>query len=371
MKRIILSIATLGLAFSAWAGNPARTGTAGATELMINPWAYSSGWNGVNSSNVRGVDAFNLNIAGLSQIKSTNVGFSYIDYLKLAEIKINSFGLAQKIGGNSYIGLSVFSMNMGNIERTDVNNPDGGIGTYSPRLNNVAIGYAHKFSEAITCGLVFRGISEAGASDVKARAACMDAGVQYSAKSPKERARDNEVKGRDIHLGISLRNVGINGVFTGDGLSYQITDADGVQRTMQMRSAAFQLPTQLHIGVSYDIRLDKDTNTTNAAYNNKLTIAGNFTSNAYANNQIGLGLEYAYKKIFALRGGYQYENDLTNSDLRINAFSGFAFGASIYIPLKKASNDNLLAFDYSYRDSRFLGATHSFGVRIDLGDSKN
>jgi hypothetical protein len=369
MKRIILSIATISIAALAWAGNPARTGTAGATELMINPWANSSGWNGVNSSNVKGVDAFNLNIGGLSQMNSTSVAFTYTDYLHLAGIKINSFGLAQKLGSSSYIGLTVFSMNFGDIQRTDVNNPDGGIGTYSPRFSNIALGYAYKFSDAITCGLVFRGISEAGASDVNARSACMDAGVQYSAKSPGERARDNELKGRDIHLGISLRNVGVNGVFSGDGLSYQITDADGISRTMQMRSLPFQLPTQLHIGLSYDIRLDRDT--TDKSYNNRLTIAGNFTSNAYANNQFGLGFEYGFKKIFALRAGYQYENNIMDNDLRINAFSGFAAGASIYIPLKKGSTDNLLAFDYSYRDSRFLGATHSIGVRIELGESKN
>lgn len=364
MKRIILSLSALAIATIGWAGNPARTGTAGATELMINPWANSSGWNGVNTSNVKGVEAFNLNIAGLTQINSTNVAFSYIDYLHLANIKINSFGLAQKVGSSSYIGLSVFSMNFGNIERTDVNNPDGGIGTYSPRFNNIALGYGHKFSDAISCGLVFRAISESGASDIKARTGCMDAGVQYTGKS--KASIKSGLKGRDIHLGISLRSVGVNGTFAGDGLSYNITDAGGVQRTMQIRSAAFQLPTQLHIGVAYDIRLDRDS----LLYNNRLSVAGNFTSNAYANNQIGLGFEYGYKKIFAIRAGYQYEDQITNSELRINAFSGIAAGASIYIPISKGGGDNLLAFDYSFRDSRILGATHSFGIRIDLGDSE-
>jgi hypothetical protein len=368
MKRIIISAVVLGMAIAVKAGNPARTGTAGATELMINPWANSSGWNSINTANVKGVEAFNLNIAGLTKINSTNVGFSYVDYLHLASIKINSFGIAQKIGDQSYIGLSVFSMNFGNIERTDVNNPDGGIGTFSPRFNNFSVGYGHKFSEYISCGLLFRGISESGASDVKARTGCMDAGVQYSGKSKK--ARKYEVKGSDIHLGISLRSVGVNGTFSGDGLSYSITDPDGVSRTMQIRSAPFQLPTQLYIGVAYDIRLDKDTNTTNTQYNNRLTIAGNFTSNAYANNQLGLGLEYGFKKVFAIRAGYQYENKIFDKELRINAFSGLAAGASIYIPVKKGSDDNILAFDYSYRDSRFLGATHSFGVRIDLGSSE-
>ncbi len=366
MKRIIISITALSIAAISWAGNPARTGTAGATELMINPWANSSGWNGINTANVKGVEAFNLNIAGITQINSSNIAFSYVDYLKLADIKINSFGLAQKIGSSSYIGLSVFSMNFGNIMRTDVNNPEGGIGTFSPRFSNFAIGYGHKFSDAISCGLVFRGISEAGASDVKARTGCIDAGVQFSAKSKKVLMPKSAVKGRDIHLGISLRSVGVNGAFAGDGLSYHATDVDGIQRTLQARSATFQLPTQLHIGVSYDLRLDQDS----GVYNNRFTLAGNFTSNAYANNQFGLGFEYGYKKIFALRAGYQYEDKINDAALRINAFSGIAAGASIYIPLKKGGSDNLVAFDYSFRDSRILGATHSFGIRIDLGESE-
>ncbi len=176
----------------------------------------------------------------------------------------------------------------------------------------------------------------------------------------------NEVKGRDIHLGISLRSVGVNGVFAGDGLSYKVTDDDGVSRTMQVRSAAFQLPTQLHIGLGYDIKLDKDS----GVYNNRLTIAANFTSNAYANNQFGLGFEYGFRRIFALRAGYQYEKNINDAELRINAFSGIAAGASIYIPLKKGGSDNMLSLDYSFRDSRILGATHSFGIRIDLGESE-
>ncbi len=362
MKRIIFKSLFLGLSIAAMAGGPGNNGTKGAMELTINPWAGSSGWNGINNANVKGVEAFNLNIGGLSNINSTNINLTYTDYLHNAGIKINAFGIAQKLGSSSYIGISYMSMNFGDIQRTDVNNPDGGIGTYSPRFNNFGIGYTYKFSNAISCGLVFRGISEIGAADVKARTASLDAGVQYSTKTSKK--DEKAIKGEDFHFGISLRNVGPNGSFSGDGLASRITDADNVQRTMQIRTASFQLPTQLLIGLSYDIKLDKQP----IVYNNRLTLAANYSSNSYANNQFGLGFEYGYKRIFALRAGYQYEAQLTDMEKRINAFSGIAAGASIYIPLKKAS-DNLLAFDYSYRDSRFLGGTNSLGIRLEFGES--
>ena len=41
---------------SVWAGNDKRRGTAGATELLINPWARSTGWGSAGVANVRGLD---------------------------------------------------------------------------------------------------------------------------------------------------------------------------------------------------------------------------------------------------------------------------------------------------------------------------
>ena len=76
MKRV-LSILTVMIltaslsAPSAFAGNDNRRGTAGATELLINPWARSSSWGGINTSCARGIDAFFSNIAGLSFVEKT------------------------------------------------------------------------------------------------------------------------------------------------------------------------------------------------------------------------------------------------------------------------------------------------------------
>ena len=61
---------------TAWAGNPDRAGSAGATQLLINPWARSSGWALANSSSVRGAEAMFSNIAGLAHTNKTEVVFS-------------------------------------------------------------------------------------------------------------------------------------------------------------------------------------------------------------------------------------------------------------------------------------------------------
>lgn len=47
----VLLIAVLILPIAALAGNKDRSGQAGASELLINTWARSSGWGGVNIAN--------------------------------------------------------------------------------------------------------------------------------------------------------------------------------------------------------------------------------------------------------------------------------------------------------------------------------
>src|SRR5512146_317174 len=53
------------------AGNRDRSGSAGAGELLINPWARSTGWGGVNTANVHGLEAIFGNVAGTAFTKGT------------------------------------------------------------------------------------------------------------------------------------------------------------------------------------------------------------------------------------------------------------------------------------------------------------
>ena len=109
------------------AGNGERTGTGGATELLINTWARSSGFAGMNTAMVKGVEAMNLNVGGLSATKKTEVIFSRTQWLKGTDVNINSFGLAQRVGGSGTLGVSITSMDFGDIDVTTTDRPDGGL----------------------------------------------------------------------------------------------------------------------------------------------------------------------------------------------------------------------------------------------------
>ena len=121
-----------------------RTGQAGAFELLINPWAQSSGIAGANTASVRGLESSFLNVAGLTGIEGTELVFSNASWF--ADISINAFGFGQKIGDTGTMSLAIMSLDFGEIERTNNQNPNGGIGTFSPQFMNIALSYAKKFT---------------------------------------------------------------------------------------------------------------------------------------------------------------------------------------------------------------------------------
>ncbi len=116
-----------------YAGNEDRAGQAGATELLINPWARSSGWGGANSASMQGLEAMYMNVAGVSFTKRTEVLFAHTRWLVGSGTSINSFGLTQKIGEAGVLGLGIMSMGFGDISVTTVDQPEGTGSFFSPR----------------------------------------------------------------------------------------------------------------------------------------------------------------------------------------------------------------------------------------------
>ncbi|MDQ3072680.1 MAG: DUF3308 domain-containing protein, partial [Bacteroidota bacterium] len=151
MKKILTTIAAAALimgGFNAEAGNPKRSGQAGATQLLINPWAKSAGWYGADMAGISGVEAMNFNPAGMMGVPNTEFIFSRSSWLVGTGIGINAFGFTQRLGGDGGIntlGFSITSFDIGDIIITTEQQPDGGLGTFSPQLMNIGIAYGHTF----------------------------------------------------------------------------------------------------------------------------------------------------------------------------------------------------------------------------------
>lgn len=334
-------------ALNTFAGNKDRSGQAGAAELLINPWARSSGWGGVNVANVQGLEGMFNNVAGMAFTPKTELLFSYTDWMKGADISIMSFGLSQRVSESGVFGLSVMSMNFGEIDITTIDLPEGGIGQFSPRYMNLGLSYAKAFSNSIYGGMTLKIITESIA-DAAAQGVAIDAGIQYVT---------GEME--NVKFGISLRNVGPKMRFSGDGFSLRtFVQNNENQFTMTQRGAAFEMPAQLNIGAAYDFLFDLS----------RFTLAGNFTSNSFTKDQIMFGGEFSFRDYIQLRAAYTYEEGIweeINNPERSNANKGFSGGFSVQVPMNKETG-SVFAVDYSYKPTDHFQGTHAIGIRITM-----
>ena len=334
------------------AGNPDRVGQEGATELLINPWARSSGWAGSNVSGARGLESMFTNVAGTAFTKKTELLFAHTQWLKGSDININSFGLTQHVGETGAVGLSIMSLKFGDIPITTSDIPEEINGTFSPQFINISLSYAKGFSDNIYGGLAVKVITEKIAN-LSTRGVAIDAGIQYVTG-----------KERQLHFGIALKNVGPRMKYSGNGVSFKtpVPASTSTQTmTVDQRTAQFELPSLLSIGAGYDFYLLKDTA---AIKTHRVTVMGTFTSNSFEKDQFLLGLEYGWKNMLMLRAGYAYEKGITKVDSRTSVFTGPSAGFTIEMPFGK--NKSTFGIDYSYRATNPFNGTHSIGARINL-----
>ena len=341
----MLPVLGLCLLNTAWAGNPDRQGEAGANQLLINPWARSAGLHSMNTSNVSGTDALYLNVAGLARINKTQINLGHTRYLDGADISLNALGLGQKVGKNGVFGVSLVAFDLGEFDLTTEDSPGGSGATFSPTFFNLGVSYSHLFANKVSVGVTAKFVSES-ISNAAANAIALDAGVQYVTG-----ADDN------FKFGISLRNVGGRMQYQGEGLSKQRPNPGTFDYllTYYERSASYELPSQLNIGASYDFLMGSGS---------RLTVLGNFTSNAFSRDQFGGGVEFELNKFFALRAGYKGEFD--ENEVEATLDNGFSAGMSVAFPLRRGSSVPQVAIDYSYRNTNIFNGIHNIGLRIDL-----
>jgi len=351
---IIVTLSLLLIFSGTYAGNEDRAGEAGASELLINPWTRSSGWGGANTAAAKGIEAMNLNVAGLSFVRNSELIVSNTRWLGGTGINIFSAGLAQKLGeSGGVLGLTFTSFDFGEIDVTTVDQPDGGFGTFDPGYLNIGLAYSRRFSNSISGGLVVRLVTQ-NTADLNATGVAIDAGVNYT-------TGENDA----FKFGITLRNVGPPMKYSGNGLSFRsdIPNSDKTL-TVSQRSSDFELPSLVNIGASYDFFLtevSEDENEESYA-DHRITASGTFTSNSFSRDQLRLGAEYAFQEMFMARVGYVYEEEALDEELSRTTTVGPTFGATIEVPLGRSGST--LGIDYSYRVTRTFDGSNAIGLRL-------
>src|SRR5690554_5110415 len=343
LKRILLVIVIFALAagevFSQ--GGQDRAGTSAAPELRIPVGGQYLAMNGAAVAIASGLEAIYWNPAGVYHTNTdASALFSYRSYI--ADMSMSFAAVSGNFGEFGTLGISFRDLSIGDINVTTMDQPDGTGEIISTTYFVLGLTYSKLLSDRVSIGANINLINESWAN-VSATGFSVDAGVQY---------RDLFVSG--LAIGVVVKNLGGAMQYDGSGLIVQATDPNSErgQTFYKVTAASFELPSEIALGVSYTRALNEE---------NYLSISGAFVNNNYAFDDYKVGLEYSYKNIAFLRGGYLFSPQAT--DERMNIWEDSTLGVGLN--LKEFSTLDI-SVDYAYIPVQFFDANNTFSIRVNF-----
>jgi hypothetical protein len=318
-----------------------KSGTSAAPELLIPVGAKNVGMAGAGISSISGVDAIFWNPAGIDATNSaTSAFFSHRSYI--ADMGITSFAVSSKFSSLGSIGIALRTFNIGEINVTTENQPDGNGEKINPTYFTFGLTYGRQITDRVGVGVTLNIVNESFGS-VSASGIAFNAGVQY---------RDlGGIQGLDV--GVSVNNIGTSMRYTGSGLWVQAspTDAERDLTYYKVEAASFQLPSTIDIGLGYRLALDENTS---------LQFHGAFENNNYGIDEYRIGAQVAFMNSLFLRGGYLYSTDVNNVK---SIFQNFTAGVGINLQEYAGIP---LEINYAYVPVQYFDGNHLIDIRLDF-----
>ncbi|MCH7722950.1 MAG: PorV/PorQ family protein [Bacteroidetes bacterium] len=335
---LLVSICSFSKTF---AGGQDRAGTAAAPELRIPVGGQYLALNGSAVAYASGLEAIYWNPAGVN-LTETNASaiFSFRQYI--ADMDMSYAALSGNFGDFGTIAVSFRSLNIGDISVTTIEQPDGTGEIISPTYFVLGLTYSRLLSDRISIGINFNIINESWGG-VSANGFGVDVGVQY---------RDLFTPG--LALGIVVKNLGGSMKYEGSALFLQADDpTSGRGNTFyQVAAASFELPSEFSLGISYTRALNEE---------NTISFSSAFVNNNFAYDDYKFGVEYSYRDILFLRGGYLFSDG--SKDERPNIFEDYTLGLGLNLK-EFASVD--VSLDYAFVPVQFFDSNHTFSIRVNF-----
>jgi opacity protein-like surface antigen len=319
------------------AGDLDRLGTTSGTQLIIPVGARSLAMGGGPIGNIAGAEAIFWNPAGIPLTGKSEVLFNYMRYI--ADIDVNYLALVFNGGSIGAFGLHIKSLSFGDIVETTEALPDGTGNTYSPTFIITGLTYSRLLTDRITAGVTGKVLYES-IMETSASALALDFGVQYAFNN-------------NLSVGVTMKNVGSKMQYRGRNLERQyeqpssnLISDDGYFEGIPLTS---DIPSTFSIGATYVREIGEE---------NSVLLNGTFTNNNTFSDVLFGGIEYTFKNLFFLRGGYSYQAQNSR-----NSVFGISAGAGIKYPV--GSFDFTL--DYAFRQiTDYFNNSNIFTVKIGL-----
>lgn len=341
MKKVILIIMILVFAQAVFGqGEVNKVGTTAANFLKLEVGARAVSLAGAYTAVANDVTALQWNPAGIASLN--RISAAYINANLYADIKHQFVGVVVPVGLNNFFGFSLNYVDIGKIEKTTVDSPEG-TGLFFENYNMAAgISYSRMLTDRVTFGATGRWVQEQ-IWEQKATGFSADIGIIFSPN----------VSG--LKIGMSITNFGPdmtmdNGPLT--TFSYEPRDGmDGVGNRdldAQFQVEQYPLPISFQLGAAVDVMGANSSFVANRS--NRISMI--FEVNDSFDNEMRAkyGMEYEWRRILALRAGYKQNYDLAT----------FSFGGGLKIPVRGMD----LRFDYGMADYGDLGYVHVTAIQI-------
>jgi len=330
-KFILLYFAIVGIL-----AGQSKVGTTGAPflNIAVGPRAISMGSAFVGTAN--DVTSLFYNPAGAARMQTSGAFFSHSKWI--ADISYNWAGAVFNMSDMGALGLSVTYLNIGEMEVTTMNEPEGTGEMFTPYGLSFALSYSYNLTDRFSIGGTVKYVSEQ-IYHTSANAVAADLGVLFT----------SDIYG--LRIGAAIQNFGTDMQLDGKDLYVQ-HDIDDTQYgnndqiLARLNTDSYPLPLVFRIGIAMDV-LDLESH--------RFTLGVDALHPNDNSESLNLGAEYTFYNLISFRGGYK-SLFLDNTDEE-----GLTLGVGLSYDFAPRLG---LSFDYAYQDFNQFKETQHFSLGI-------
>lgn len=313
---------------------PTRQGTRGANFLHLGIGARGNAMAGAVGTSIEGPTAWFWNPSGAAASEGFSLSAGRQNLYGDIGVEQSYVGLSLPLLGG-VVGLSLNTLNSGDIERTSENEPTGDRRAgqfYNWNSTAAGLGYARRLTDRLQVGAQLKYITE-GITDAGTNWIAADFGTQFN----------TGIYG--LVLAASLQQVGSQGSASGAGVSQVINNVDVNDQSTRVNLAtrSTELPTAFRFSLGSDLL-----GSANSLFGQRLGADHRLMTEVAINDavdlppQLGFGAEYGFRNFAFLRAGKRFYNDERATGT--GGLYGLSGGAGLRMPLAGRS----FRFDYSF-----------------------
>lgn len=344
MQRKLISVLTLFLVavpLVVWGVETSKVGTAGAQFLKIGVGPRAVGMGEAFTAVVDDPSSMFWNPSGLAQVKRPAAFFVHTNWL--ATTYHEYFGFAYPLGLKGVLGFNATILNMGTMEETTIDQPNGTGRTFGASDWAVGGTFASNLTDRFSAGINVKYVQEQ-IWDLNANGFAFDLGTTYRTGF------------KSLRIAMTITNFGGDLKFSGGHLDTAGTFTNwppGYEtQALSISPEAYPLPLRYRIGAPADIVQTEPLS---------ITTAVDLVHPSDGSEQVNMGVEWVFSRVLALRSGYRYNPDMHRSGQ--GNFEGFSGGAGVIASFGTTKG----RLDYAYSNHGWwLGGSHSFGVGLEF-----